>query len=89
MRTRTTETHPHYTDMITRVVVTALVVMLFVALVLFVWLAPIRYAHGWMGVFAESAAIAAPLAADGIVAISFAAVTVAAVVWLYFRQLAQ
>jgi hypothetical protein len=88
MATRTTGTHPHYTDTIARVVVAALVVMLFVALVLFVWLAPIRFAYGGLEVFSEGAAIMAPVAAEGIVAIVSAAMTAAAVVWLYLRHLA-
>jgi hypothetical protein len=87
MTTRTTGTHLFNSATVARAIGAALVVMLFITLVLFVWLAPIRYAHGWMDVFAEGAS-AAPLAADGIVAIVSATLTAAAVVWLYLRQLA-
>ena len=87
MTTRTRGTHSHNSAMISRAIVAALVVMLFIALVLFVWLAPIRYAHSWMDVFAEGAS-AAPLTADSVVAIGSATLTAAAVVWLYLRQLA-
>jgi hypothetical protein len=88
MTTRTTGTHPLNTATITRAVVAALVVMLIVALVLIVWLAPIRHAYGGIEVFAEGAAIMSPVAADGIVAIVSAAMTAGAVVWLYLRELA-
>ena len=88
MITRTASTHSRKTATFGRAVTAALVVILFAAILLFVWLVPLRYAQGWVEVFSEGAAIAAPMAADGIVAIISAAMTAIAVVWLYFRQLA-
>ena len=61
MTTRTTGTHLFTSATVARAIGAALVVMLFIALVLFVWLAPIRYAYGGMGAFAENVVSTAPL----------------------------
>ena len=87
MTTHTRATHLLNAAIIVHAIVAVLVVMLVFALVVFMSLVPIRQAYGGFEVFSEGAAIVSPVAADGIAAIVSVAMTAAAVVWLYLRQL--
>jgi hypothetical protein len=88
MTTHTRATQLLNAAIIVQAIVAVLVVMLVFALVVFMSLVPSRHAYGGVEVFSEGAAVMAPLAADGIVAIVSAVMTAAVVVWLYVRQLA-
>ena len=88
MSDRTTSSHPHHTADYGRVVSSVLVVILFAAVLLFGILVALRYAHGWVEV-ADGAAVAIPMAADGLVAIVSALATAVGVVWLYATRLAR
>jgi hypothetical protein len=88
MHTHSKGTLPLHSALIAQAIASALVVMLIIALVLFMWLAPMRSAYGGIEVFAEAAAIVAPVTAEGIAAIVAAVLTGAATVWLYVRELA-
>ena len=87
MTTRTRGSDLFNAAIILNAIVAVLVVMLVFALVVFMWLTPIRHAYGGIEVFSEGAAMMSPAAADGIVAIVSAVMTAGAVVWLYVRQL--
>ena len=84
----TRDTHPFVSAKLARTLGGALAVVLFAVILLFALLVTLRYAYGWAEVLRDGAAVAAPMAADGLVAIISAAMTGVAVVWLYVRQLA-
>ena len=85
---RTTSSQPHHTAAHGRAG-SALVVVLFAVVLLFGILVTLRFAYGWAEVASEGAAIALPMAADGLVAIVSAAVTAVGAVWFYATQLAR
>jgi len=87
MSDRTTSTHQHHHTAYGQAVSTAVVVLLFTAVLLFGILVALRYAHGSPDLAFETAA-AMPMAGDGVVAIAAALATGAGVVWLYVRRLA-
>ncbi len=89
MSNRATSSHPHHTAAYGRAVTSALVVILFAVVLLFGILVTLRYAYGWAEVASEGAAIALPMAADGLVAIVSALVTAVGVVWVYATRLAR
>ena len=86
MSDRTTSTHQHHHTAYGQVASTAVVVLLFAAVLLFGILVAPRYAHGSADLAFETAAM--PMAGDGIVAIVSALATGAGVVWLYVKRLA-
>ena len=88
MTMRITSTHPFKTDANRHAITTAVMVGLFVIMLFFLMFIPLRDARGWAEVFTEGAAIAEPLAADAVAAISLAAMSALAIVWFYCRQLA-
>ena len=87
MSNRAASSHPHRTY--GRAIAHALVVILFAAVLLFGILVMLRHAYGWAEVASEGAAIAIPMAADGLVAIVSVLVTAVGAVWLYATQLAR
>ena len=87
MSDRTTSTHQHHHTAYGQVFSTAVVVMLFTAVLLFGILVALRYAHGSPEIAFETAA-AVPMAGDGVVAIVAALAAGAGVVWLYVKRLA-
>jgi len=89
MSDRTTSSHPHHSAAYGRFASSALVVILFAAVLLFGILVALRYAHGWAEVASEGAAAVMPMAADGLVAIVSALATAVGVVWLYATRLAR
>jgi hypothetical protein len=82
MSDRAASSHPHHTA-----AGSALAVVLFAAVLLFGILVTLRYAYGWAEVASEGAAIAIPMAADGLVVIVSALATAVGAVWLYATQL--
>jgi len=89
MSDRATSSQPHHPAAYGRAVSSAFVVILFTAALLFGILVMLRYAHGWAEVVSEGAAVAIPMAADGLVAIVSALVTAAGAVWFYATRLAR
>ena len=89
MSDRATSSHPHHTANFSNVVATVVPAVLFAAILLFAILVSLRYAHGWAEVASEGAAVAIPMAADGLVAIVSALVTAAGAVWFYTTRLAR
>jgi hypothetical protein len=89
MSDRATSSHPHHTAGYGRAVTSALPVILFAAALLFGILVALRYAYGWAEVVSDGAAIALPMAADGLVAIVSALVTAVGAVWIYATRLAR
>jgi hypothetical protein len=86
---RATANNPHHTVTFGWIVSTTLAIVLFTAVLLFGVLALMRLAHGWTGVLAEGAAVATPMAADGLVAFVSLLITGVGVVWLYVKRLAR
>jgi hypothetical protein len=89
MSDRATSSHPHHTANFGNVVATVVPVILFAAVLLFGILIALRYAYGWAEVASEGAAIAIPMAADGLVTIVSALVTAAGALWFYATRLAR
>jgi hypothetical protein len=89
MSNRTASSYPHHTAAHGGATGAALAVILFAAVLLFAILVTLRYAYGWAEVASEGAAIAIPMAADGLVAIVSALATAVGAVWLYATQLAR
>lgn len=87
MSDRVTSSHPHHTAGYSGALSSALAVILFAAMLLFGILVMLRYAHGWAEVASEGAAIAVPMAADGVVAVVSALVTAGGAIWLYATRL--
>ena len=87
MSDRTTSTHQHHHTAYGQVVSTAVVVILFTAVLLFGILVALRYAHGSPDLAFDTAA-AVPMSGDGVVAIVSALATGVGVVWLYVKRLA-
>lgn len=85
---RAASSHPHHTAAHGGAAGSALAVLLFAVVLLFGILVTLRYAHGWVEVASDGAAIAIPMAADGLVAIVSAVVTAVGAVWFYAKQLA-
>jgi hypothetical protein len=88
MSDRATASHSHHTAAYGRAG-SALVVILFAAVLLFGILVMLRHAYGWVEVVSEGAAIAIPMAADGLVAIVSALVTAVGAVCIYAARLAR
>jgi hypothetical protein len=89
MSDRAASSHPHHTAAHSQVISSVLAIILFTAVLLFGILVALRYAHGWAEVATEGAAVAIPMAADGLVAIVSALATAVGVVWLYVTRLAR
>jgi len=87
MSDRTTSTHQHHHTAYGQVASTAVVVLLFAAVLLFGIMVALRYAHGSPDLAFDTTA-AMPMAGDGVVAIVSALATGAGVVWLYVKRLA-
>ena len=88
MSDRATSSHPQHTAAYGRAG-SALAVILFAVVLLFGILVALRHAHGWVEVVSEGAAVAIPMAADGLVAIISALVTAVGAVWFYATRLAR
>jgi hypothetical protein len=82
MSNRTASSHPHHTA-----AWSAVAVVLFAIALVFGLLVTLRHAHGWAEVASEGAAIAIPMAADGLVVIVSALTTAVGAIWLYATQL--
>jgi hypothetical protein len=68
---------------------TAIVSILFAAILLFGILVLMRYAHGWVEVASMVAPATIPMAADGLVAFVSALITAVGAVWLYVVHFAR
>jgi hypothetical protein len=84
MSDRATSSHQHHTA-----AGSALAVVLFTAVLLCGILIALRYAYGWAELASEGAAIAIPMAADGLVAIVSALTVAGGAVWFYVTRLAR
>lgn len=89
MSDRAASPHPHHTAAYRGAIAPAVAVILFAVVLLFGIVVTLRFAHGWVEVVPEGAAIAMPMVADGLVAIVSAMVTAAGVVWLAATRLAR
>jgi hypothetical protein len=87
MSDRATSSHPHHTANFSKVVATVVPAVLFAAIMLFAILVSLRYAHGWANVASEGAAVAIPIAIDGLVAIVSALTIAGGAVWFYVTRL--
>ncbi len=85
---RATSSHPDHSDALSRGLAPALAVVIFAAVLLFGILVALRFAYGWAEVVSEGAAVAIPMAADGLVSFALAVGTAAGAVWLYVKRLA-
>jgi orotate phosphoribosyltransferase len=89
MTNRAAATHPYHAATFSRVATAALAGILFAAVLLFAFFVTLRYAHGWAEVVSEGAAVAVPMASDGLVVVISALVTAGGTVLFYVRKLAR